>query len=240
MSERSSVKKGLAALQQYQQEQEEKEAARNRPKANWLNGKILADAGGSLTGRFLQELDEDSPNYDPEKGVGFIAVEHQAPGNEGYKRRGLCTLESEGECYACERHKQNYQEGWRQRSNLYINFAAVVDGELKVFVVARNANSTFAKSLIQETVDEGSITDANYRITKTGTGTKTEWLLKRVKGEPIDVSSVEPWDLDEVALREVEYAKQADYYGAVYKGGATEGDSGSDLVAAQDSADAEW
>lgn len=229
-----SVKKGLAALRKHQEEQKAKAEAANRPKAEWFKWPKNVD---TATVRFLQELDQDADNFNEDRGVGFLAVEHQAPGPEGYKRRGLCTIDSEGQCYACERHSQDYKEGWRQRTNLYIN--ALVDfgdGDKKVVVLTRNANSSFTDSLIQEAVDEGSITDANYRITKTGSGTTTNWLLKRLKDTPFDDSKVELHDLDETAIRAIPYEKQADYYGAVYSG-VTESDTASDAAAPVDE---EW
>lgn len=232
----SNVKKGLAALRQYQEEQKAKEEARNRPKADWFKwpkGVTVA------TVRFLQELDPDATNYDEKRDLALLAVEHQAPGNEGWKRRALCTLDSEGQCYACERHAQNPQEGWKQKTNLYIN--ALVDfgngEEPKVLVIQRNANSTFTQALIEEAVDEGSITDANYKITKTGEGTKTQWLLKRLKGEPMNDAAVEVFNLNETALRDVPYEKQADYYGAVYGGTESDEDAPSTSSAP---ADDEW
>lgn len=235
----SNVKKGLAALKAHQEEQKAKQEAANRPKAEWFSSVFPKKLGDEVVVRFLQELDPEARNYSDERGLGFIAVEHQAPGPEGYKRRALCTADAEGQCYACERHNLDYKEGWRQRQNLYINVLVTVDGESKVFVLSRNANSSFAEQLIQEAVDEGSITDANYRITKTGSGTQTNWLLKRLKGDPMDDSGAEVYNLDETALRDITYDKQADYYGAVYSGA---GAAGSDEAPASSSANAdeEW
>jgi len=179
--------------------------------------------------------------YREDRGVGFIATEHNAPGPDGWKRRGLCTID-DGECYACERHKLNYKEGWRQKQNLYINVLADIGDGLKVYVLTRNANSGFTQALIEEAVDEGSITDANYRITKTGEGTTTQWLLKRLKEEPFDDSKVEVFDLDKTAVREVEYEKQPEYYGAVYQDDSTPASAPSSAPrsAPQASADDEW
>lgn len=213
--------KGLAAIKKYQEEQAAKAAERERPKAEWLSSVFPKKTGDTIEVRFLQELDADMTNYDEARGVGFIAVEHQAPGPDGYKRRAKCTID-EGECYACERHKADYQAGWKQRQNLYINVALEFEGAVKPYILSRNANSTFANALIQEAIDEGSITDAMYRITKSGSGTQTQWLLKRLpKATLLDDSKVEVYDLDASAVREVEYAKQPEYYGAVYSEGAS-------------------
>lgn len=209
--------KGLASIKANQDAQRERAEAGNRPKAEWFK---FPKGVQNVTVRFLQELDPEMANYREDRGVGFIATEHNAPGDQGWKRRGLCTID-DGDCYACERHKMNYKEGWRQKQNLYINVLADIGEGLKPYVLTRNANSAFAQSLIEEAVDEGSIVDANYRITKTGEGTTTQWLLKRLKDEPFDDSKVEVHDLDATAVREVEYEKQSEYYGAVYQEDST-------------------
>lgn len=232
--------KGLASIKANQQAQQERAEAGNRPKAEWFK---FPKGTANITVRFLQELDPEMKNYREDRGVGFIATEHNAPGPDGWKRRGLCTID-DGECYACERHKLNYKEGWRQKQNLYINVLANIgDGE-KVYVLTRNANSAFTQALIEEAVDEGSITDANYRITKTGEGTTTQWLLKRLKDEPFDDSKVEVHDLDKTAVREVEYEKQPEYYGAVYQEDANVNASpmtaSASMKAPQVTADDEW
>jgi hypothetical protein len=229
--------KGLAGIKANQQAVQERAEAGNRPKADWFK---FPKGTQTVTVRFLQELDPEMNNYREDRGVGFIATEHNAPGNDGWKRRGLCTID-DGECYACERHKMNYKEGWRQKQNLYINILADIGEGAKVYILTRNANSSFAQALIEEAVDEGSITDANYRITKTGEGTTTQWLLKRLKDEPLDDSKVEVFDLDATALREVEYEKQVEYYGAVYQEDAvTVSDAPATRAKPQASADDEW
>lgn len=230
--------KGLAAIRKHQEEQKAKAEAANRPKAEWFKWPKSVTVATAL---FLQELDEEATNYNSERGVGFIQVEHQAPGPDGYKRRANCTIESEGECYACERHSQDYKEGWRQRQNLYIN--ALVDfgqGEgPKPVVIQRNANSSFVQALIEEAVEEGTITGTNYRITKVGEGTTTQWLLKALK-DRFDDNGVEVFDLDETAVRKVTYEKQPDYYGAVYSGPGGSSESESASTGGSASVDAEW
>jgi hypothetical protein len=227
--------RGLAAIKEMQRKQKEAQEARERPKAEWFK---WPKGVTTATALFLQEMDEGAAGYKPERDLGFIQVEHQAPGPEGYKRRANCTHESEGECYACERHAQDYKEGWRQRSNLYIN--ALVDfgqGEgPQVVVIQRNANSSFVQALIEEAVEENTITANNYKITKVGEGTTTQWLLKGLK-DRFDDSAVEVYNLKETAVRAIPYEKQAEYYGAVYSGGAS---SSEETSGGTSSVDAEW
>ncbi len=228
--------KGLAAIKKYQEEQKAKAEAANRPKADWLSSVFPKETGDTITVSFMQELDKDAAGYTEEAGVGFIQVEHQAPGPKGFTRRANCSHEEEGSCYACERHSQDYKEGWRQRVNLYIN--VLLNG--KPYVLSRNANSAFVQALIEEAVEEGTITNNEFRITKVGQDTTTQWLLKRLKTDALHPDGVKPFNLEETAVRAIPYDKQAEYYGAVYSGpegsAAVEEtkDSGSSSV------DAEW
>ena len=225
---------GLAGINQYKQEQEAKREAANRPKAEWFKWPKNVNVA---TVRFLQEFDTSATNYREDRGLALIAVEHQAPGPDGYKRRGLCTRLTDGECFPCEKHELNYKEGWRQRVNLYINALVQFGSEAPVpLVISRTFNSSFSQALIEEAVDEGSVTDANYKITRTGEGTSTQWLLKRLKGDPFDDTDVEVFSLTDTAVRTIEYDKQAEYYGAVYQPETV----GASSAPATSSADAEW
>jgi len=228
-----AVVKGLAAIKRHQQEQAEKAKRGDFP--NMFYSVFPKVVGNEIVVRFLQELDPDMANYREDRGIGVIAVEHQSgalkEGEEAPKRgfmyKAVCTA-GEGDCYGCERHKENYKGGWRPQQHLYINVLAEVDGELKTFVLNRSANSSFVQSLIQEALDEGSITDANYRITKTGDGTQTQWLLKRLKGEPLDDSEASVWDLETQVLKNIPYEEQAEFYGKAHpQGSFTPRDSGS-------------
>lgn len=218
-----AVVKGLAAIKRHQKEQAEKAASRGGfPEMFYrVFPKVV---GNEIVVRFLQELDPDMTNYREDRGIGVIAVEHQSGGlngdeapKKGFMYKAVCTA-GEGDCYGCERHKESYKSGWRPQQQLYVNVLAEVDGELKTFVLAKNANSSFVQSLIQEAVDEGSITDANYRITKTGEGTQTQWLLKRLKSEPLNDADATVWDLESDVLKNIPYEEQAEFYGKAHEG----------------------
>jgi hypothetical protein len=246
----ANMVKGLASIKANKQAQQERAAAANRPKADWLASVFGVDKAGNpkrlgttIEVRFLQELDPDMKNYRPDRGVGFIATEHEAPGPEGFKRRALCTISEDdgGECYACECHKMNYKEGWKQKQNLYINVLVKDGNDKKVYVLSRNGNSSFADALIQEAVDEESITDSMYRISVSGSGTQTNWGLKRLpKNELLDDSDVEVVDLEKVAVRSVPYEEQPAYYGAVYKGDSTPAAPSNNKPSQSAPADDEW
>ncbi|QIN94048.1 ssDNA-binding protein [Streptomyces phage Wakanda] len=230
-----AVVKGLASIKKHQAEQQEKREAGGKKFPEYLYKVFPKVVGNEIVVRFLQELDPDMTNYREDRGIGLIAVEHEAGAADkdsqapkrGFMYRAVCSASDEGECYGCEKHKENYKGGWRPKQNLYINVLAEVEGEKKVFVLSKNANSTFAQSLIQEAIDEGSITDANYRITKTGDGPQTQWLIKRLKTEPLDDSGVELWDIENEVLKNVPYDEQAEFYGKAHEGFTPREDSSS-------------
>jgi hypothetical protein len=223
---------GLAGILKYKQAQKEKEEARNRPKAEYLSSvwpetpKNKSGLGDSLIFQFVQELDKGSANYDPEKGLGLLLTEHEPPGGKGFMRRANCT-DPEGEdindCYGCQRKKADFvkdaKEGnWKTKTSLYINVATVINGERKVFVLSRNANSGFFEQLLEELNEEGTLLGKAYKVTKSGAGTQTSWNLRAVKEEMFDISDLEVFDLKETVERDIPLEDQPEYYGAVWSG----------------------
>lgn len=242
----TAVKQGLAALRAAAEDHKAKEAARNRPKAeyfSWDKNKKAKNTDKILV-QFLQELDPSASGYIEERGLAVAAVEHEAPGPKGYLRRALCTQDSEGQCYACERKRADYQEGWKTKTNLYIN--ALVDyngkGDPEVAVISRNFNQSFAQQLMDIAVEEGTITDKVFEITRMGTGTQTIWVLMPTTKARFDDSDAEVFDLKETVLRDVEYDKQATYYGAVWDGAPTDETAEDTAPAGKSGAsdDVEW
>jgi hypothetical protein len=241
---------GLAGILKYKADQAAKEEARNRPKAEYLSSIYPKKTGDVIVGQFLQELDKGHEGYDPERGLGLLLVEHEPPGRDGFKRRANCTdPEAEGEpCVGCERKKLEWvkdapEGNWKTKTNLYINFATIVDGEKKVFVLSRNANSGFFDQVLQEIADEGSLMKTSYRITKSGSGTQVTWTLKAVKDEMFDTSDLETFDLKETVERAIDYDQQAEYYGAVWSGRgntATSEKSSAGNASAAAASDDEW
>jgi hypothetical protein len=242
-----SVITGLAGLRAKQQEQAEKEAARNRPKAEYFNWKDNSKATNpdQILVQFIQELDPSATGYVEENGLAVAAVEHEAPGPKGYLARALCTLDSEGQCYACERRKADYQEGWKTKTNLYIN--ALVDyngkGEPVTRVISRNFNQSFAQQLMDEAVENGTITDKVYKVTRHGSGTQTVWVLSPTSKPLFKVAEPEVFDLKETVLRDISYDRQPDYFGRVWdgpEGETADAPAAGGRPAATASEDVEW
>lgn len=245
---------GLAGIKKYKEQQKAKEEARNRPKADYLSSvfpetpKNKSGLGDTVTGQFVQELDKGCANYDPEKGIGKLLKEHEPPGREGFKRRANCTdpeAEDRNDCYGCLRKDAEYDKedkkdgNWKTKTTLYINFATLIDGKPKVFVLSRNADSGFFDQVLDEINDEGTLLGTSYRITKSGTGTQTQWNLKPVKDEMFDISGLETFDISETVERAIELDEQPKYYGAVWSG-RNKSALSDDSAKATAASDEEW
>lgn len=193
------------------------------PKAKWLK---LED-GESIKIRFLQELDPDSPNYNDKLGLGFIAVEHTNP--KDYRRKALCTIEDQGRCWGCEQHKKDYKAGWKGRSRLYIN-VLVENGKEDPFVAILSQGSsgkTITPTLIEYAGEMGSITNLMWRVKRNGIKTDTSYTAIPLQKdeEAFDTTSLEIFDLEKTAVREVKYEDQEAFY--LFGDGSSEEESSS-------------
>lgn len=228
------VLKGLKSIQNYNDAIERAKAEReNRVKAEWLQ---LKD-GDSVKVRFLQELDEDSPNVSEKNGLGFLAVEHTAPAD--YKRKAVCTAD-EGGCYACDQARaatsKEDRAGWRQKTRLYVN-VLVDDGKNEPHV-AILSQGTGAKSitptLLEFAVENDSITNRWFKIKRTGAGfsdTSYSLIPFDAKNDLPSVEDYEIFDLDKAVVRNVPLAEQAAFYSG---NTASEDSAPSSKVSAED------
>lgn len=202
----------FAELTGAQAERDRQIANRDRPRATWFKIK----EGESLTVKFLQELDPSAENYNPEFGTFLGAVEHTVPREidpNGFMKRALDTMESEGRDLAQELHQKDRKAGWGAQQNFYINVAVdTADGPV-VHIMSRKLNSNFVKDLVEIYEDEGGITSQPFVITRRGSGPQTELRIKLGKPEhDFDVSSLEPWNLEEHAVRHIPYDEQEEFY----------------------------
>lgn len=124
---KTSVIEGLKAYKARKEAEEARRAEAAKPRFNRF---YLEKDGDSVVGRFAQEIDTDAKNYNPERGIGFVNIEHNHPDpKNGWKNRANCTVESQGACYPCERVQDssvdwNNRKGWKQKEKFYINFIA--------------------------------------------------------------------------------------------------------------------
>ena len=182
----------------------------NSPKVKWLK---LAD-GQSVKIRFIEELDEDSANYNAERGLALVVKEHTNP--KDYKRKAVDTMETEGRDWAQEQHRKDPKVGWKARTRLYIN-VLVDDGKEEPFVAILSqgtSGKTITPTLIEYAGEMGSITNLMWRIKRNGSKTDTSYtIIPLAKDEtPFDFSSLELFDLEKTAVRHVPYAEQEAFY----------------------------
>jgi len=200
----------LGALKAAREEIAEQERNRNKPKAGWWTPPA---SGEAVKIQFLNELDPDAQRYNPDYGLFLQSVEHQAPGPKGFMSRALDTIKRDGRDWAQEQHIKDPKAGWKPRKFFYINVAVEEDGVIVPKIVQRNLSNQFVADLIEEYEDGGfvGITGQTYAIKRVGEGTSTQWRIKAVSDE-MDVSGVQPWDLNEHAVKYVPYEKQEEFY----------------------------
>jgi hypothetical protein len=181
----------------------------DRPRVRWLK---LTD-GQSVKIRFIEELDEDSPNFSEDRGLSVVVKEHTNP--KDYRRKAVDTMESEGRDWAEEMHRKDPKAGWRGRLRFYCN-VLVDDGieEPYAAIWSMGVSKQSAFNTIREyAIETGSISNVNWKLKRSGSGTETSYTLipSAPDSEPFDWSGVEPFDID-LALTHVPYAEQEAYY----------------------------
>lgn len=196
----------------------------------------LAD-GKATKVRFLQEFDTESPNYNEQAGLGFLAVEHQSP--KDFKKRAMCTAD-EGECYGCEQYSSGVKE-FRPKSKLYINVLVdTVDDDgmpvKKVQVLSQgNGGKSVTPALLEAAGEFGSVTNRQFKIKRTGAGVSdTSYTLTPLDkdDDKYDVTQHEMFDLEKVVYN-IPYADQKAYYDA--DGFATKAPASVGAAASSDS-----
>jgi nitric oxide synthase oxygenase domain/subunit len=105
--------------------------------------------------------------------------------------------------------------GWKGRSRLYIN-VLVDDGKEEPYVAIFSQGSG-AKSatpeIIQYAGETGSISNVLWRLKRTGEKTDTNYsIIPLPSTEEVDLSSVELFELEKIAVRDVPYADQENFY----------------------------
>ena len=200
------IMKGLKAMESLDRPTA---SAGDGTKVRWLK---LED-GQSAKVRFVNELDEDSPNYDSKRDLAIVVSEHTNP--KDYKRKAVCTMDSEGRCFGCEMARKEPKSGWRARFRFYTNL--LVDDGLEapyVAVWSQGVGKQSAFNTLREyALETGSISNRTWRMKRQGSGTDTTYIL--LPGDPdtdkYDWAGVEPFNLEKV-VREVTYVEQESFY----------------------------
>ena len=192
------------------------EALLDKPKYEGTGQKVrwvkLAD-GQSAKIRFIEELDEDSANYNADRGLAIVVKEHTNP--KDYKRKALDTMDTEGRDWAEEMHRKDPKAGWKARLRFYCN-VLVDDGTEDPYVAVWSqgiSKQSAFNTLREYALETGSISNLEWKIKRNGQGTETSYTLLPTKpdAEPFDWSGIEPFNLDKV-VRHVPYAEQEQFY----------------------------
>lgn len=181
----------------------------NGQKVRWVK---LVD-GQSAKIRFVEELDSDSANFNESRGLSVVIAEHTNP--KDYKRKAVCTIDSEGRCYGCEMARKEPKGGWRSRLRWYGN-VIIDDGTEAPYVAvwSQGISKQSAFNTIREyAIETGSISNLEWKMKRNGQGTETSYTLLPTKpdSEPYKWGDVETFDLEKV-VREVAYAEQENFY----------------------------
>lgn len=181
----------------------------DKPRVRWLK---LADAQ-SVKIRFIEELDEESANYNEGRGLSLVVKEHTNP--KDYRRKAVDTMDSEGRDWAEEMHRKDPKAGWRGRLRFYCN-VLVDDGieEPYVAIWSMGVSKMSSFNTIREyALETGSISNLTWKLKRNGQGTETSYTLipSAPDSEPFAWGEVEPFDL-ELALTQIPYAEQEAFY----------------------------
>lgn len=183
----------------------------NSAKVRWLK---LAD-GQSVKIRFIEELDEESANYSPDRGLALVVREHSNP--KDYKRKALDTMDTEGRDFAEEMYRKDPKgnSGWKAKLRFYCN-VLVDDGieapYVAIWSMGVSKQSVF-NALREYALDTGSISNVTWKLKRNGQGTETNYTLLPTApdSEPFDWDGVTPFPL-ESALKKIPYAEQEAFY----------------------------
>lgn len=203
-----SVIKGLANINALLDKPKYDES---RPKVRWLK---LAD-GQSVKIRFIEELDEDSANYSPDRGLALVVKEHSNP--KDYKRKAIDTMDTEGRDFAEEMYRKDPKanSGWKSKLRFYCN--VLVDDGIEAPYVAIWSMGVSKQSVFntirEYALDTGSISNLTWKLKRNGVGTETNYTLipSTPDAEPFAWNETVPFPL-ESALNKVPYAEQEAFY----------------------------
>lgn len=202
-----SIYKGLKSINENMEKSGRPQSS--GPKVRWLK----LDDGQSVKIRFANELDEDSKYYDVSRGAAIVVREHQNP--KDYKRKAVCTLETEGRDWAEEMHRKDPKAGWGGRLRFYIN-VLVDDGieepYMAVWSTGVSKSPTF-NTIREYAVESDGISNMQWKLKRNGKGMETNYVLipGPVDTDPFNWSEYEAFPLEN-AVRHIPYSEQESFY----------------------------
>ncbi len=189
-------------------------AAQSGKGGQFLTLKPDGEFGMGVRIHFLQELDEDSPNFNEKFGLAKAVDVHEHPTD--FKKQAACTFESEGKCWACEQAAGGGDTDWkwRARTNLLINVLVKKEDAEPVVRVLRKkmGKNDIGVQLLEYAEEYKSVTDRDYRYKRSGTSmNETKYTLTSLDECPIKYEG-ELINLDEL-VKVVAYADQSQFFG---------------------------
>lgn len=150
----------VKGLKEYREQKAAEEARREEASKPRTQRFALKKDGDSAVIRFAQEIDFDATNYNAERGIGFVNVEHDARGLDplnGWKNRATCSTESQGDCYPCDKVSDysvewNDRKGWKAKEKFYINVIGGTPVE-----VAEGDKKRYFTSDVDRTTGDGTV-----------------------------------------------------------------------------------
>jgi hypothetical protein len=178
-------------------------------KARWLK---LAD-GQSVKLRFIEELDEESPNYNEARGLSLVVKEHTNP--KDFRRRAVDTSDSEGRDWAEEQHRKDPKAGWKGKLRFYCNVLVddgIEDPYVAIWSIGVGKMSVF-NTIREYALETGSVSNVTWKLKRNGQGMETNYSLfpSAPDTEPFDWDNVTPYAL-EMALNQIPYVDQEAFY----------------------------
>lgn len=202
----------------------------------------IAD-GKTLTLRVINEMDEDSENYDKERGLAGVVEEHKSPHQKLWMRKFACTKNTEGKCWACEQWELTQDKRWRSKMRFYFS-ALVTDPTTKESEVVYWDTSVFKSpvydALMDQYLDTKSVSNLEWRLRRSGSGMNDTTYTLAVKSfdtKPFDWTGIEPVDLNDL-VPDVPYAEQEAYLGGPI--GAEESEDEDDVPAEATGENIQW
>lgn len=177
--------------------------------------RLKVDDGESFKIRFLQELTEDAKNFNEERGTAQVVPVVTSPMDFRKNARSTADMpEHDFKCFGVEQGVQDYR--WKPKNHLLVNVAVYdkEEGKWEVRVLDQKFTPAHLASKIIEMAEEfKSITDRDFRISRTGTKSDTQYSLIPLdrSEEPEEVAKLNLYDLDKM-YRVVPYEKQAEFY----------------------------
>lgn len=164
--------------------------------------------GQTVRLRFLQEIDSDSDSFNEKAGNAIFAIEHTPQEPFNFKRKFLCTMEDEGQCWGCEMAQQNSK--WKAKPRFYAN--VLVDD--KVYVLSQGfSDKSVTPHVISYAEEAGGITKAIWKVSRKGSAVNNTsyTAVPLPTADEVDVESYELFDLRKGVIRDIPFDRQQAY-----------------------------